>query len=209
MDITEAIKLIADFKSKGLQSKLSSLQKELQGKSKNDIIQLPPNIYEVALEIKEISSQIDEIVHATGIIQCLPLILKPNEIIEKVSLGAGAGNDSFDVVTDKRIAEFKFSRWQAKSNGQRNRLVFADFVKLLLADTNKTKELYVFNRDIIISFLQSKKASWKKVLSKSGGLDIKLDHYLKTHQIDATYLNEIYQIQPIEIIDIDTILKIK
>ena len=51
-------------------------------------------------------------VHSTGIIKLLPKILDKNEKILGLSLAAGADGDGIDLVTSKRIAEFKFSKWQ-------------------------------------------------------------------------------------------------
>src|SRR5205085_11454138 len=106
--------------------------------------------YEAALIVKKVSAQIDEMVHATGIINCLPKILEPNETIEDLSLAAGSEGEGFDLITNKRIAEFKFARWQdTAANGMRKRQVFADLVNLYLFETKKKKELYVFGADRI------------------------------------------------------------
>jgi len=188
MRTEEALKHIAEFKGNNLKGKLNDLKSGLLGKTKKDIRQIT-DLYEAALEVKKISSQIDEIVHATGIINCLPFILAEKEKIESLSLAAGAEGEGFDLVTNLRVAEFKFSRWQAKAaNGMRKRQVFVDFVNLLLFETTKKKELYVFNTEKIIAFLQSKRATWKNVLSKSGGLDNKLEEFLKTNNIKGENL---------------------
>jgi len=206
MRTEEALKHIAEFKGNNLKGKLNDLKSGLLGKTKKDIRQIT-DLYEAALEVKKISSQIDEIVHATGIINCLPFILAEKEKIESLSLAAGAEGEGFDLVTNLRVAEFKFSRWQAKAaNGMRKRQVFVDFVNLLLFETTKKKELYVFNTEKIIAFLQSKRATWKNVLSKSGGLDNKLEEFLKTNNIKGENLIDIYKVQSIKILDIDAIL---
>ncbi len=43
---------------------------------------------------------------------CLPKILKPGEIVEYVSLGAGNTGRQFDLETNRRVAELKFIRWR-------------------------------------------------------------------------------------------------
>lgn len=206
MRTEEALKHIAEFKGNNLKGKLNDLKSEILGKTKKDIRQIT-DLYEAALEVKKISSQIDEIVHATGIIKCLPFILIEKEKIESLSLAAGAEGEGFDLVTNLRVAEFKFSRWQVKAaNGMRKRQVFVDFVNLLLFETTKKKELYVFNAKKIIAFFQSKRATWKNVLSKSGGLDNKLEEFLKTNNIKGENLIDIYEVQSIKISDIDDLL---
>jgi hypothetical protein len=48
--------------------------------------------------VKRLAVQIHVIIHALGILLCLPHILKPDERIEYVSLGAGNTGKAFDVV---------------------------------------------------------------------------------------------------------------
>ncbi len=176
MELSKAITEIATFKGENLKVKLNLIKQQLIGKGKAEIIP-QPNLFEAALELKKQSAQIDEIVHAAGIIKSLQTILDDDEVIEDLSLASGAEGEGFDVVTNKRIAEFKFARWQeeAAANGMRKRQVFADFVNLLLYSSSKKKQLFVYNADKIKTFLQSKRATWQNVLSKSGGLDKKLD----------------------------------
>ena len=62
--------------------------------------------------IKRLAGQIHVVIHALGILLCLPRILQPGEVVEYVSLGAGNTGRAFDLETNQRIAEFKFIRWQ-------------------------------------------------------------------------------------------------
>ncbi len=209
METSKALKIVADFKGENLKQNLNVLRAELIGKGKNQINQ-PLGLYEAALEVKRLSAQIDEMLHASGIIKCLPLILDDDEVIENLSLASGADGEGIDLVTDKRIAEFKFSKWQeGKANGMRKRQVFADLVQLYLNPSKKKKELYVLSYDMVFKFVQSKKAMNKNVLSKSGGLDKRLETHLLKNNIVAIYLNDIYSISNVKIIDIETILKNK
>lgn len=207
MDASTALKIIADFKGNNLKQNLNVLRGDLIGKGKNQITE-PLELFEAALVVKKLSAQIDEMVHASGIIKCLPLILDDAEIILSLSLAAGADGEGIDLVTNKRIAEFKFSRWQDKvANGSRKRQVFADLVSLYLNDKYSKKELYVYNADKVINFFKSEKAQWKNVLSKSGGLDKRLEEFLKLNKIDAKYINDIFIRSEVTVIDIDTIFK--
>jgi hypothetical protein len=207
MKASKALQIVADFKGQNLKQNLNVLRADLIGKGKNQISQ-PLRLYEAALEVKRISAQIDEMLHASGIIKCLPVILDNEEIIESLSLASGADGEGIDLVTNLRIAEFKFSKWQVgKANGMRKRQVFGDLVQLYLNPTKKKKELYVLSYDMVLKFVQSKKAMNKNVLSKSGGLDKRLEAHLLKNDIDATYLNDIYSTSNVKIIDIETILK--
>lgn len=205
MEANNALKNVQEFKGSNLKQKLSELKSSVVNE------QSIPNltdIYKSALEIKKLSAQIDEIVHATGIIQCLPKILKKGEIVTDLSLASGAEGEGIDLVTNTRIAEFKFARWQdSKANGMRKRQVFADLVNLYLHPTTKSKELYVFNAEKIKGFFSSKKSTWKNVLSKSGGLDIKLEKHLNDKNNNGLYLNDVYLVSNVQVLDIDDILK--
>ena len=202
----DALQIVSSFKGKNLKQKLNELKKNLVGKGKNDIVVLD-EVFEAALKVKTLSAQIDEVVHSTGIIKCLPHILLNDELIVEVSLAAGAEGEGIDLVTTKRIAEFKFSRWQeGVANGMRKRQVFADLVNLYLNPITKKKELYVYDASKITAFFQSKKAQWKNVLSKSGGLDRKLKAHFMEIGVSGNFLNDVYSISNVKVIDIEDIL---
>jgi hypothetical protein len=205
MKANNALNIFEEFKGGDLKQKLNELKGSIvTNQSYPDL----SNIYNSALVIKKLSAQVDEIVHATGIIQCLPRILNEGEIVTDLSLASGADGEGIDLVTSMRIAEFKFARWQdSKANGMRKRQVFADLVNLYLHPTSKSKELYVFNAAKIINFFSSNKATWKNVLSKSGGLDIKLEKHFNDAKITGQFLNDIYSISNVQVLDIDNILK--
>lgn len=207
MKLDEAVQIISDFKGNNLRLRLGEIKNEIVGKSGTEILQRN-EVFEAALIIKKLSSQIDEIVHASGIINCLPKILLKNEYVESLSLASGAEGEGIDLVTNFRIAEFKFSQWQSDAaNGMRKRQVFADCVNLFLHPTNKKKELYVIGAETIKKYFQSNRASWRKVLSKSGGLDKRLAEYLSDKRINGEFLNDIYSISNVEIFEIKNFLK--
>ncbi len=199
--------IIQNFKGTNLKDVLDQLSKTIKEKGHNSITHDIFQIHKSALEIKKLSTQIDEIVHASGIILSLPKILLEGEKVEELSLASGSSGEGIDLVTNKRIAEFKFARWQDfNSNGMRKRQVFADLVKLYLNDEHKMKELYVYNADKIIKFFSSEKATWKNVLSKSGHLIRKLEKHLIIEKAESFSLNDIYQASNVKIIDLDIIL---
>jgi len=204
MRTTDSLNIVERFKGNSLKQRFSEL--------KNTIVhdhKIPDltEIYHSALEVKKLSAQIDEIVHAAGIIQCLSKILEKNEEVIDLSLASSSEGEGIDLDTNKRIAEFKFARWQLQNaNGMRKRQVFADLVNLYLHPTTKSKELYVFNATMIKSFFSSSRAEWENVLSRSGGLDRKLEQYLNERGIDGKYLNDVYSISKVQVFDIDDIL---
>lgn len=204
METQDALGTIDKFKDGDLKKKLDELKVQLLGKGIEDIPVLT-NEYNAALKVKEISAQINEVVHATGIINCLHSILEQDEIVRETSLASGAAGKGIDLVTNMRIAEFKFSKWQeGSSNGTRRRQIFKDMVQLYMNPSSLKKELYVVDSDMVLSFLNSKKAQWKNVLSKSGGLDIKLEKYLKEHEIeDEITTGFIFNLANVEVFDID------
>jgi hypothetical protein len=205
MKTVNAIKIISDFRGKNLKIKLDEIKLDIIGKGKSSLPNLD-DVFDAAVEIKRVSAQIDEIVHATGIIKCLNKVLKKSEIIKDLSLASGADGEGIDVVTNLRIAEFKFAKWQSgKGNGMRKRQVFADLVNLYLNPSLLKKELYVYDSDKVIKFFSSKKSSWKKVLSKSGGLDDELKKYMKKNGLKGKYLNDIYSVSNVSVRDIGDI----
>lgn len=206
MKLDEAVQVISEFKGNNLRLKLGEIKNEIVGRTATEISQRA-ELFEAALTIKKLSSQIDEIVHASGIINCLPQILLKGEYVESLSLASGAEGQGIDLVTNYRIAEFKFSQWQSNSaNGMRKRQVFADYVNLFVHPTTKRKELYVIGADTIRKYFQGKRASWRNVLSKSGGLDKKLEEYLSNNRIEAKFLNDIYSVSKVKIFEVTNFL---
>ena len=103
------------------------------------------DVYSNALEAKKIFSQLNTIIHATGILLYSSRILQKGEIIESMSLGAGNTNKDFDLVTNIRIAEFKFIEWKGRDSIRQNSL-FCDFYKLYkykLMMKTRSKNFYV------------------------------------------------------------------
>ena len=111
-----------------------------------------------AILIKKHSSQIDEIIHAVGILIALPTILEPGEVIESLSLAAGNTGKGFDLETSLRIAEFTFIQWQGGPEVIRQNKIFKDFFFLAEANTPKKRELYTIGIDHPKKFFNSRRA---------------------------------------------------
>jgi hypothetical protein len=209
MKTQTALDIIAAFKGTDLKHKLKEISDSAIGKHKGDLPNLS-DAYIAALEIKKVSSQIDEIVHATGIIQCLPYVMGKDEVIVSLSLAAGAAGDGIDLVTNNRIAEFKFARWQDDAaNGMRKRQVFSDVVSLFLNPAKKQKEMYVVHSTKVLAYLTSKKSQWRNALSKHPARLAELEKHLLKYKITANTVGEIYQMSGVKVWDVEEILKHK
>lgn len=115
--------------------------------------------------LKRLVGQLNVVIHALGILLCLPNILESGEVIESVSLGAGNSGRMFDVETDRRVAEFKFIRWRGGAETIRQNSLFKDFYVLAEHDTAKKKCLYVLDTHHPLKFLNGGRAL-DSVLSK-------------------------------------------
>jgi hypothetical protein len=107
---------------------------------------------------KRLIGQLNVVIHALGILLCLPHILEVGETIESVSLGAGNTGRPFDLETNFRVAEFKFIRWQGGAETIRQNSLFKDFYLLAEHDTPKKKYLYVLETHRPLKFLNGGRA---------------------------------------------------
>jgi hypothetical protein len=73
---------------------------------------------------------------------CMEELLEAGEVITGVSLAAGNTGREFDLVTDRRIAEFTFIDWKGGAESIRKQKIFKDFYLLADAATDKRRELY-------------------------------------------------------------------
>ena len=102
------------------------------------------DLLDAALAVRQHVGRLNDVIHATVIARCLPLILEPGETV-RARPSLGAGNDPsrpFDVETDRRIAEFKVSQWKG-ADTMRKRGVFADLVHLALDPTERRAQMFV------------------------------------------------------------------
>lgn len=123
-------------------------------------------VLEGALKIKDLAGQIHVVIHAVGILVVLPHILARDERIESVSLGAGNTGREHDLVTDRRIAEFKFIQWRGGSESIRQNGLFIDLFNLASAKTTKRRYMYVVDREHPDRFLANRRAL-SSVLSRN------------------------------------------
>ncbi|MNX93237.1 hypothetical protein D3C86_1254140 [compost metagenome] len=174
MDLVEALSIINKFKNLNTRKTFKTLEKLDAVVSDYDF----ETIFSASKIIKEASAQIDEIVHASGIMTAQKKWLEENEKLQYLSLGAGNHKERFDLETNLRIAEFKFGRWNDKSpNGIRRRAYFSNYVGLLTAEDPRRKYFVVEDKESFLKFIKGK-AYWRNVLSKNPTGLKKLENFL-------------------------------
>lgn len=119
-----------------------------------------------AIEIKNLAGQINVVIHAVGILVSLPYLLARDERIEALSLGAGNTGRDHDLVTDRRIAEFKFIDWRGGPESIRQNGLFIDLFNLASAQTQKRRYMYVLGLEHPERFLTGRR-SLSSVLSRN------------------------------------------
>lgn len=157
MPLDQSVIAFQAFCGTDLTSTLSRIESRLQGMTADE---LPATLNAVggshstlagAGELKRILGQLNVVIHALGMLLCLPNILEPTEIIESVSLGAGNTGRAFDLETDRRVAEFKFINWQGGAESIRQNGVFKDFYLLAEHNTQSARNSTSSARTILSS----------------------------------------------------------
>lgn len=164
MDSNNAFESLRGFSGEDLTSTLSRIEQALSGSTTENCDALllangaEHEVLEAAALVKRLAGQINVIIHALGIMLCLPQLLQPGEVVESVSLGAGNTGRLFDLETNQRVAEFKFIAWQGGPESIRQNSLFKDFYCLAEHDTPKRKYLYVLGTEIPLRFLTANRA---------------------------------------------------
>jgi hypothetical protein len=152
-ELLAAFDLVGTFKGVNLAARIAFLEAETKRKLKGQVCDISlrehvtVKLMNSAVEAKRASGQIDVIVHAVGTLLALPDILEDDETIESLSLGAGNTGRSFDVETNRRIAEFTFIDWKGGSESIRKQKAFKDFYCLAEAESLKRRFIYVLGDD--------------------------------------------------------------
>jgi hypothetical protein len=151
--IEDAIHLLQGFRGADLTRTIYQIEKSLKGASAESYAAVlttsgaKAEVLGAAGLIKQLAGQINVVIHALGILLCLPHLLRPGEIIDYVSLGAGNTGRAFDLETNLRVAEFKFIRWQGGPESIRQNSLFKDFYEMAEQETPKEKYLYVLGTE--------------------------------------------------------------
>jgi hypothetical protein len=163
--IEDALRQIEHFRGSSLAKTIADIETRLVGATRKDTIavntalHLDKPLISSAAQVKRASAQIDVIIHTLGILYSLPYLLEEGEFVETTSLGAGNAGSEFDLVTNRRIAEFKFIYWQGGSESIRKKTFFQDYFKLIRAHSQKSKYFYLLNIEIPLRFLKGKSIS--------------------------------------------------
>jgi hypothetical protein len=195
MAIDDAVTRVNEFKSGKLTRTIGRIEAELTqvGKAQvgatNQSFGINLDLLLAAVAVKRASAQIDVAIHTVGILYALTRILEEDEVVECLSLGAGNANCDFDLVTDRRIAEFKFIHWQKKGNAVRNKTLFQDFFKLVREGTPKKKYLYLLETDTALRFLEGDRDVFK-VLDRNKRL---ADDFIRRYGQEYRTVGEYYR----------------
>ncbi|SRR6266550_4167304 len=133
ISLAKAAKRIEAFEQGSLTDRLSGLEALFENADRKRSVdfcgsqEVGFGLLQAALELKEVAGQINVLIHAAGILAALPSILKDSETVQTLSLGAGNTGRRFDLVTNRRIAEFKFIHWRGGAEAIRQNSLFKDF----------------------------------------------------------------------------------
>lgn len=160
----EAFETLEKFRGQKLAAEVSRIEAEFGGCKKETLQEILETngitleLLLAALLMKRSARQIDEIIHIVGILLAIPKILGEGEVVESMSLAAGNTGRNFDLVTNKRIAEFTFIQWQGGPEVIRQNKIFKDFFFLAEEDTEKGRELYTIGTAHPTRFFNSRRA---------------------------------------------------
>ncbi|WP_086005225.1 hypothetical protein [Pseudovibrio sp. JE062] len=176
LDLASALLDLEHFSGPNLTQTIKSLENTAKGIRAEETAELlrekmiSQQTWEAAGLVKEATGQINVLVHALGILMCLPNILQPGEQVQYLSLGAGNTGRKFDLETDHRIAEFKFINWKGGAESIRQNGVFKDFYLLAHEATEKRRFLYLTGTKYAIKFLTGRR-SLASILSRNKKLE--------------------------------------
>lgn len=175
MELSQAVAVLQAFCGPDLTRTLAKIESSVQGTTVETCSSAVAScgahdeVLAAAGLMKCLAGQINVVIHALGILVCLPRLLHPGEVVEYVSLGAGNTGRPFDLETSERIAEFKFIRWQGGAEVIRQNALFKDFYLLAEHSSAKRKYLYVLGTEYPLRFFNSGR-SLSSVLSRHVGL---------------------------------------
>jgi hypothetical protein len=96
MEIPEAIAALQRFRGVDLTQTLANVESSLRGLDSRRCREAltacgaEKDVLLAAALMKQVSAQIDVVVHSLGILLCLPHLLQEGEVIEELSIGTGA-----------------------------------------------------------------------------------------------------------------------
>ena len=112
----DCVDRIAKFSGTSLASKIAELEFNFVELDRSGIAErlratgITGELLEATRIVKRAAAQIDVVLHALGILICLPSILEDGEVVRSLSLGAGSSETKrFDLETDRRVASSRSS----------------------------------------------------------------------------------------------------
>lgn len=176
VDLSDALRLLQPLGSGiDLTQRIASLERSVPGRTGATVRDhlddeaVTAEVLAAALAVKAVAGQINVIVHMVGILISLPYILRPGEVVEGLSLGAGNTGRSHDLETDQQVAEFKFIEWRGGAESIRQNNLFIDVFNLASVDTTKRRVMYVVGKEHPLRFLRNRRAI-SSVLSKNSAV---------------------------------------
>src|SRR5260370_27460137 len=191
--VVDALERVGRFRGENLAVGVARMERLVAGLDRQGLGSLlvqelvTLELLRAAVLVKRAAAQIDGVVHTAGMVLCLPELLENGEQIEAVSLAAGNTGKSFDLVTDRRIAEFTFIDWKGGSEPIRKQKLLKDFYQLADADTTKRRYLYFLGDEHAPNVFRSR-SPCKGMLRKFAILrDAFLEHYEPTLSVRDYY----------------------
>jgi len=208
--ILEALRLVESFSTIPITNRIADLEFDLQSKKRSDIVEqllkesIDRNLVQASFQVKRAAAQINVIIHAVGILVSLPHILAEDETVESLSLGAGNTGREFDLITDQRVAEFKFIEWQGGSESIRQNSLFYDFFTLAEHESNRKRFLYLLGTDEALRFLKGNR-SLKSVFSKNRKIS---DEFATRHNNQFKVVSDYFKAKRdrVEIVDLQKLI---
>jgi len=200
------LKALEAFQGDSLTASLSHIEGSIVGLNSEQLSafcadrSIDASFMSSAAAVKKMAGQINVIVHAAGILCSLPYILKPGEVVESVSLGAGNTGRRFDLETNQRIAEYKFIDWQGGPESIRQNSLFKDFFELAEYETDKSKYVYVVGTSYPLRFLNGGRAL-TSVLSRYPAI---MQRIVEKYGSNVVVVREYYQLKKndVKIVDV-------
>lgn len=206
-DLNEMLAGLWAFLAGGsLTAAIAHLERDLDGVGANDLPEVlrrngvTVDALEAGLVARDRLGRINDVIHALSIAVVLPVILEAGETLRRPSLAAG--NDPsrpFDIETDRRIAEFKLSRWDGHDTARMRQLV-KDLVHLAADDSGRRAELYVLD-ERPRSWLHSTRSTMEWALARFPSTKMLFIERFRDLDMSVSRFSEDYASQ-VEIIDL-------
>jgi hypothetical protein len=164
MSFAETLQAYQRFCGVDLTGSLSRIESAMRGANADNLApkltaaHATDEAVSAAGQLKRAAGQVNVAIHALGILLCLPHILESGETVQYVSLGAGNTGRSFDLETNRRVAEFKFITWRGGAESIRQNSLFKDFFFLAEDPSTKSKDIYLLETDRPLRFLSGGRA---------------------------------------------------